>query len=412
MPRYRYALLLSLLLALPGLARAQVTPNVSSWVVNTTGATGFGGIPSNVQRVQYSAGNVYVTCTGVPSYTIGPWPGNPNTTTNQNFVFKITRTPTPNTATPTATPLGHTGVWSNGVSIFNAKDGMSYNNAGVWNQNAIVVEGPSFDSCLGHPAPNGEYHHHLNPRCLYNDRDSTRHSPIIGFAFDGYPIYGAYGYANTNGTGAIKSMRTSFRLRNITTRTTLPDGSAAPSAGPAINAAKPLGYYIEDFEYVAGRGDLDSHNGRFCITPEYPAGTYAYFVTINSQYAGGYPYTPGPTYYGVIPAGATGPQSGHAVVNEPVTTYVVTANFVAASLQVSVFPNPVSDRLTVAPEGGVANDLRARLFNTLGQPVGAALELHPSVPTEFEVSDLAAGVYFLKVEGAGVSATQKVVVTH
>ncbi|GAB3736930.1 hypothetical protein GCM10027594_17800 [Hymenobacter agri] len=403
---------LTFLLLTPALGRAQITPIVSGWVVNTTGATGYNGILSNVQRVQYSAGNVYITCTGVPSYTIGPWPNNPNTATNQNFVFKITRTPTPNTGTATATPLGHTGIWSNGVSIFNAKDAMSYNNAGVWNQNAIVVEGPSFDSCLGHPAGNGEYHHHLNPRCLYNDHDSTRHAPLIGFAFDGYPIYGAYGYANTNGTGGIKSMKTSYRARSITARTTLPDGSTAPSAGPAINAAKPLGYYIEDFEYVAGRGDLDSHNGRFCITPEYPQGTYAYFVTINSQYAGAYPYTPGPTYYGVIPAGAIGPQSGHAVVNEPVTTYVVTATFVAAGLQVSVFPNPTSGTLTVAPEGGVANDLQARLYNPLGQPVTAALELHPSVPTDFDLSGLAAGVYYLKVTGTGVAATQKVVLTR
>ncbi|MFD2721744.1 YHYH protein [Hymenobacter monticola] len=408
----RYFLFLLLLLAAPRLAPAQVTPIVSSWIVNTTGATGYNGIPSNVQRVQYSAGNVYVTCTGVPAYSIGPWPGNPNSATNQNFVFKITRTPQPNTGPATATPLGHTGIWSNGVSIFNARDAMSYNNAGVWNQNAIVVEGPSFDSCLGHPAGNGEYHHHLNPRCLYNDRDSTRHSPIIGFAFDGYPIYGAYGYANANGTGAIRSIRTSYRMRNITTRTTLPNGSTAPSPGPAINAAKPLGYYIEDFEYVAGRGDLDSHNGRFCITPEYPAGTYAYFVTINRLYEGAYPYTPGPTYYGVIPAGATGPQSGQAVVNEPVTTYTVTATFLAAGLQLTTYPNPASDVLNIAPEGGVANDLTARLFNTLGQPVSAALQLHPSVPAEFNVSSLAAGVYYLKVDGLGVAATQKVVVTH
>jgi hypothetical protein len=158
-----------------------------------------------------------------------------------------------------------------------------------------VIEGPSFDSCLGHPAGNGEYHHHLNPRCLYNDCNSTRHSPIIGFASDGYPIYGAYGYATANGTGPIKSLRTSFRMRNITTRTTLPDGATAGSAGPVVSATRPLGYYIEDYEYVAGRGDLDDYNGRFYVTPEYPQGTYAYFVTINSAYAGAYPYTPGPT---------------------------------------------------------------------------------------------------------------------
>jgi hypothetical protein len=317
----------------------------------------------------------------------------------------------PNTGAATATPLGHTGIWSNGASIFNAKNAMSYNNAGVWNQNAIVVEDPSFDSCLDRPAGNGEYHH-LNPRCLYNDRDSSRHAPLIGFAFDGYPIYRAYGYARANGTGAIRNRHTSYQLRNIAVRTTLPDGTTASSAGPAISATRPLGYYIEDFEYLAGRGDLDSHNGRFCITSEYPQGTYPYFVTINSQYAGAYPYIPGPTYYGVVPAGATGPQSGHAVVNEPVTTYVVTATFVAAGLQVSIFPNLSSGTLTIAPEGGVANDLRARLFNTLGQPVGVAQELHPSGPADFDLSSLAAGVHYLRVTGTGVAATQKVVLTR
>jgi len=405
-------LLASLLLLLPALGQAQITPIISSWVVNTTGATGYNGILSNVQRVQYSTGNVYITCTGVPSYPIGPWPSNPNTATNQNFVFKITRTPQPNTGAGTATPLGHTGIWSNGVSIFNAKDAMSYNNQGVWNQNAIVVEGPSFDSCLGHPAGNGEYHHHLNPRCLYNDHDSSRHSPIIGYAFDGYPIYGAYGYANANGTGAIKSMRSSYRARNITTRTTLPDGTTASSAGPVVSPAKPLGYYVEDFEYVAGRGDLDAHNGRFCVTPEYPQGTYAYFVSINRLYEGAYPYTPGPTYYGIVPAGATGPQSGHAVVNEPVTTYVVTAAFAATSVQVHVYPNPASSVLTVRPEGGVANDLRATLLNALGQAVSRSETLHPSVPTELDVSALAAGLHYLRLEGAGASTTQKIVVAR
>ena len=409
---YRY--LLALLLLAPAVGQAQVTPIVSGWLVNSTGAGGYNNIPSNVQRVQYSAANVYITCTGIPSYAIGGWGNNPNTATNQNFVFRITRTPQPNTGTPTATPLGHTGIWSNGVSLYNARDAMSYNNAGVWNQNAIVVEGPGFDSCLGHPAANGEYHHHLNPKCLYNDHDSTRHSPLIGFAFDGYPIYGAYGYASATTPGALKSMRSSYRLRNITARTTLPNGTvlAATQYGPAISTTRPLGYYIEDFEYVAGRGDLDEHNGRTCATPEYPGGTYAYFVTINRLYEGAYPYTPGPTYYGVIPAGATGPQSGHATVNEPVSTYVVSATFAAANLQISIYPNPASSTLTIDPQNGLLNTLYATLFNALGQAVTAPAELHPSVPSVLDLAPLAAGIYFLRITGEGVVSTQKIVVAH
>ena len=42
----------------------------------------------------------------------------------------------------------------------------------------------------------------------------------------------------------------------------------------------PQGFFVEDYVYD-GSGDLDEHNGRFCVTPDYPNGTYAYFTTIN-----------------------------------------------------------------------------------------------------------------------------------
>ena len=343
-----------LLLILTEAASAQVTPPIlSSWILNTTGKTGYGGLPSNVQRVQYSDSNIYVSCSCIPGYDIGPWPGNPNTPTNQNFVFRITRSPIPNTGAKTPTPLGHIGVWSNGVSIFNAKDANSYNNGGIWNQNAIIVEGSSFDECLGHPAPNGEYHHHLNPVCLYNAKDSTHHSPIIGYAFDGYPIYGAYDYSQTDGSGGARRMQSSYRLRNISDRTTLPGGTALSTNqyGPAISSQYPLGYYIEDFEYIASSGDLDENNGRFCVTPEYPTGTYAYFVTIDANGNAAYPYTLGPAYYGVVTTGNTGPGSGHVTISEPVLTYIPSADGVSGTSRDSstftIYPNPASNYVVI-----------------------------------------------------------------
>ena len=305
-------------------------PAVTSWVVNTTGATGYGGILSNVQQVQYSTDSVYVSCTCIPGYSIGPWNGNPNTPSNQNFVYKIPRNPKQNTGTATAVGNGHTGVWTNGVSIFDVSDAMSYNNAGVWNRNAYYWEGDKFgtvtngfDNCLGHPQQNGEYHHHVSPKCLYNIDDSTHHSPIIGYAFDGYPVYGAYAYASpTSSTSGIKRMKSSYALRNITTRTTLPSGATASSAGPVVSTSYPIGCFQEDYIYTAGYGDLDARNGRYCVTPEYPSGTYAYFVTIDNTLTPSYPYTFFGTYYGVVPAGSLGPTSGHVTITEPVSTYV------------------------------------------------------------------------------------------
>ncbi len=266
-----------------------------------------------------------------------------------NFVYKITRNPAPNTGVLTAVGLGHVGVWTNGVSIFNTQDAMSYNNLNIWHQNAYVFEGSSFDSCLGHPAPGGEYHHHVSPKCLYSITDSTHHSPVIGYAFDGYPVYGAYGYTDTNGTGPIKRMASSFQLRTgMVHRDTLPDSATALAVandGPDVSATYPLGSYQEDYTFVAGSGDLDVHNGRWCKTPEYPSGTYAYFTTIDAALNPQYPYTIGLTYYGIVQAGNVGPGSGHNTPPGGTTIYSGTtgvATVDAKTFSAEIFPNPAT----------------------------------------------------------------------
>ncbi len=390
---------------------AQVTaPEITSWIINANNATGYSGISANVQQVKYTNTDVYVTCTCIPGYDIGPWAGNPNTPANQNFCYKITRNPVEKTGTKTATSLGHIGVWTNGVSIFNAKDAFSYNSAGVWNQDAYPNEGISFDECLGHPAPNGEYHHHVNPRCLYDDQASGVHSPIIGYAFDGYPIYGAYAYANTDGTGGITRMLSGYRLRNITDRTTLPDGTAlqANQYGPAINNQYPLGKYLEDYEFVQGLGHLDQYNGRFSITPEYPAGTYAYFVTIDSNQMPVYPYTVGTYYYGVVQSGNVGPQSAHntipggAVLYEPETSTGINDN--GAAVSINVYPNPASDKLIIS---GAAN-VQIALYDMAGKQVIVPVTVSNDITT-INVAMLHRGVYTLTATGSNTRATKRVV---
>lgn len=383
---------------------AQLTPEITSWKINTTNNTGYAGILTNVQQVQYSTNNVYVSATCIPDYTIGPWTANPNIPVNQNFVFKITRNPIQNTGALTSTPLGHVGVWSNGVSIFNAKDGMSYNNAGVWNRDALFYEGISFDDCLGHPAPNGEYHLHVNPTCLYNDSLNTIHSPIIGYAFDGFPIYGAYAYTNTNGTGAIKRMTSSYVMNSGTTRIN----------GPAVSATYPLGAFIEDRTFVSGSGDLDIHNGRFCVTPEYPNGTYAYFVTIDANLNPVYPYVIGRTYYGTVQAGNTGPGSGHNIITEPVTTYVPGAIGIPdfdEKIEFEFYPNPTKNYLAIFVSPSDHNNLVATFFNEIGRPVLQQRNIQPAVPYVFNLENLSSGVYFLKLEGNSKSTFKKIVVT-
>jgi len=96
---------------------------------------------------------------------------------------------------------------------------------------------------------------------------SIYHSPIIGWSYDGYPIYGPYGFSNNSG-GNVRLITSSYRLKTNQNR-------------PSFSTF-PQGFFVEDYEYVNGLGDLDEHNGRFCITPDYPNGTYAYFATIDS----------------------------------------------------------------------------------------------------------------------------------
>lgn len=59
-----------------------------------------------------------------------------------------------------------------------------------------------------------------------------------------------------------------------------------------------LGDLVEDYIYDSSVGTLDEHNGKFDVTPEYPNGTYAYFMTEDSSSNPVYPYAIGPTYYG------------------------------------------------------------------------------------------------------------------
>jgi hypothetical protein len=285
-------------------------PAIGLWLVNCDGQTGYNGIEVNVQSVQYEADAVYVSATGVPDHSIGPW-GGPNDTTDQGWVYKIPLVPQP-AVTPTATPLGAIGAFTNGVAMFNALDARSFNDLGIWNQNAVVAEALGFDSCLGHPTMGGAYHHHQQPTCLRAalGDDGASHSPILGWAFDGYPVYGPYGFSDPMDPGsAARRMDSSYRMRTITQRHELPDGTVLPAGqwGPDVSGASPLGLYVEDFEYVSGLGDLDEYHNRFCVTPEYPEGIFAYFATIDALGESAYPYLVGPEYIGVPEAENIGP---------------------------------------------------------------------------------------------------------
>ena len=200
-----------------------------------------------------------------------------------------------------ATPLGKIGIAGNGVPIFNPSAGTGLNPPSGFSWVAagdLPFVSSGEDSCGGHPNQQGVYHYH-DPHFLdcwkagsamagYNDyygatqyngdniRHPDGHSKMIGIAFDGFPIYGPYGYNtpfdNLSGT---RTMRTSYAVKDT-------EAPGRPDYGSTTDNP-PAGTLMEDYEYLEGTGDLDEHNGRYTITPEYQDGTYAYFLTVDEN---------------------------------------------------------------------------------------------------------------------------------
>lgn len=114
------------------------------------------------------------------------------------------------------------------------------------------------------------------------NQNPTIHSKIIGWAYDGCPIYGPDAYTFTDGTGGVRRMRSSYRLKT----------SFANNRPPTYDTK----FFVDDYEYVEGLGDLDEYNGRFCVTPEFPEGIYAYFCTMDKDRNPVFPYFIGNNY--------------------------------------------------------------------------------------------------------------------
>ncbi len=359
---------------------------------------------ADVQRIRYDANYVYINSSGLASYTMGPflsgtgglfnfWP------ISQNYTCRITRAPALPTPNPNVKPPhqgGLIGMMVNGVGIYDLGDAFGFvqtssspvagsdsmgqtNTTHPWWRDALAVEVVTFDPGFAHqPGNNGQYHYHAEPKALryqlgdnmqatYDATNNTysytedisnlHHSPILGWSFDGYPIYGPYGYSNpTNAGSTVTAMRSGFMKRDGTNgttnlastgRTTLPKWAAiaegfatlanystqtlsngdfvlstATLYGPATTyttsvpqtVTYSLGRYIGDYDFLGDRGqtqgptgpfDLDQYNGRTCVTPEYPSGTYAYFVSVDASGNPAFPYMLGKQYYGTKNGGTS-----------------------------------------------------------------------------------------------------------
>lgn len=209
----------------------------------------------------------YFESNGLPNHATGTFPnsGNPNTISAQDFSFRMPRYPEKQSK---ATTQQLPGIALNGVVMEPATAEVWNNDRDSgWNYEAIqntLDLGLDFNNA--HVQPTGTYHYHGIPESLVETDSSVEHSSLVGFAADGFPMYARYGYQDPNeATSSVILMTSSYKLK-----------SGTRSSGPGGGYD---GTFTQDYEYDAGSGTLDECNGRFAVTPEYPSGTYAYFLT-------------------------------------------------------------------------------------------------------------------------------------
>ncbi len=219
----------------------------------------------------------YIVSNGIPNHPTGKFPNRwcPNTIEAQAHSYRAPVTPKESAGGRRYRGFIF-GVADNGIPL-DPGTAEIWNNNFEWHYEAMGGYLLSHESGLGvdkssaHVQPDGTYHYHGIPVELLKKRDYKNRMAFVGYAADGYPIYGPYGYSDAqNPNSAMKEFRSSYRLKE----------GQRPSGPTGVYD----GSFAQDYEYVKGAGDLDEFNGRSGVTPEYPNGTYYYVLTTQFPY--------------------------------------------------------------------------------------------------------------------------------
>lgn len=233
-----------------------------------------GPLPPPRVEIVTRDGYRYIVSNGIPNHAIGRFPNrnNPNFVREQRNEFRMPLEPKAADQT-TPLPLGPFGIAVNGI-LFDPGAAEFWNgdrNSG-WQYEALgggVNLG--LDENNAHVQPTGAYHYHGLPvglvaKLLAGKKGDESKMVLLGYAADGYPIYSQFGFADAKDAQSdVRKLRASFQVK----KGTRPNGPRG----------KYDGAFVQDYEYIAGSGDLDECNGRTAATPESPDGTYAYHIT-------------------------------------------------------------------------------------------------------------------------------------
>lgn len=277
------------------------------------------------ESIGYRSSNQNCPTTGGDGY----WPPGPSCPTDQSKEGYFPNNPVPASA-ECETGLGAIGYMVNGTSIYNWSDGTSYNDQNIWQLNAPVAEQYDVDICGGHAQQEGDYHHHFTSSCLDElvSDDGSQHSPLVGYAADGYPVYGKwhvqgvlakpswqkrdYSDVSSSSTGcpggaAGERSCTLVDQFDVSKGVTDLSGTEGPDtddtyttqSGNPVSAASGLfyeDYYYDSDLYGSSPEYLDQHNGH-----DHDGLGYHYHVTVESdESTPAFPYIVGPEFYGEI----------------------------------------------------------------------------------------------------------------
>lgn len=209
-----------------------------------------------------------IRANGYPDKAPGQFPNrnNPHSISKKNYNLKIPVKPH-RTGKATSAQGAVFGIAINGVVMDPGTAEFWQNDrSSGWNYEALGGACKlGLDRYNAHVQPNGTYHYHGIPTGVLAANGGDAVPAMIGYAADGFPIYGPFGYSDPGEETAVRRLKSSYRIKNGTR----PDGP-----GGRYN-----GKFTQDWAFVSGSGDLDQCNGRFAITPEYPQGIYHYVLT-------------------------------------------------------------------------------------------------------------------------------------
>ncbi len=249
------------------------------------------GFDNHVCDVSYviEDGNITISTNGLPNHDFHSGDGCCASSQTKSYTIPLEPIDDPDCNPSISTEncvmapeRGAVAVAVNGVAIYGPEDGPG-GDAVAMHEGAYEEDRQDIwlGLCHGHSGPGGEYHYHADSNCMHwhpegeqtwlnysmeSSRTVAEHSPIIGFALDGYSIYGFVGWDDDE---EVVEMTSSYRLK---------DGETGYNG-------------IDDYEYIAELGDLDSCNGHYAATPDWPEGIYHYHSTWENGEGGiGFPY--------------------------------------------------------------------------------------------------------------------------